>query len=97
MGSSQTPSIPPSSLTQFISTLTELESRSVVITDHSAEYVNPFYHSHFDDEDNVDTELVCDAATFLARTLFQLSIDTAFDLSAFLNSKINEDASDRAV
>jgi nicastrin len=82
MASNQTPGIPPSSLTQFISAQSDFESRGVVITDHFAEYINPFYHSHFDTIHNIDSELVCNAATLLARSLLQLATTSTFNLSA---------------
>jgi hypothetical protein len=84
LGSNVTPGIPPSSLTQFIAAINDLESRGVVISDHSAEYVNPFYHSHFDNIHNIDSEIVCSAATLLARSLLLLATNTSFsDLSKF--------------
>jgi hypothetical protein len=61
--------LPPSSTQSF---LHHAHVPHVVLTDHTLAYSNHYYHSMFDDLHNVDTALVCRAATLLAHTIASL-------------------------
>ena len=62
--------IPPSSSMSFLQKLPNLPT--AVLTDHEAIYENQYYHSMFDDYDNIDPALVCDAANVLANAIAKL-------------------------
>lgn len=69
--------LPPSSLMSFL-----LEDRSLeglVLAEHEAEYLNPYYHSQFDtmDKNEIDVQAVCDIATVVARAVASLASDGA--------------------
>ncbi len=89
--------VPPSSTTTFLQ-----GGRSVphcVVADHDATYRNRYYHSMYDDLDNVDVDLVCKAATLLANAVatlqgfaqpqLQVNCSTVVDLMACLAGSWN--------
>jgi hypothetical protein len=62
--------IPPSSTMSFL-----LGGKSLphcVLADHDKVYRNQYYHSMYDDLDNVDAALVCKAASLIASTVAKL-------------------------
>eukprot|EP01102_Stenamoeba_stenopodia_P013493 TRINITY_DN4389_c0_g1_i1.p1 TRINITY_DN4389_c0_g1~~TRINITY_DN4389_c0_g1_i1.p1 ORF type:complete len:708 (-),score=169.18 TRINITY_DN4389_c0_g1_i1:53-2176(-) len=71
--------IPPSSVMSFL--VQDRTIPSVVLTDHSGPYQNKYFGSRFDNVDNIDYNMVCDAATLLTRTLFLLSTSSYVDPS----------------
>lgn len=87
--STSTPGLPPSSAFTFVDAILANSSTAsidniVVIADHNEHYINKFYGSRFDLSTNVDSQLVADAATVLARSLYasatEESIDYAFPI-----------------
>lgn len=62
---SRNPGIPPSSSHAFLEANPDIQA--VVIADHSAAYVNPYYDSDYDLVGNVNADLVCDAARLIVR------------------------------
>jgi len=67
-----TPGVPPSCTLSFITLNGSFVDKSVVITDHAAQYANNYYDSVFDDSNNILPSLVCDAATLLYRTIYAI-------------------------
>lgn len=67
--------IPPSSTHSFL--LARPEIPAVVVTDHAATYANTFYDSDFDGFSNLNPEMVCNAATLLARTMYDLAASSS--------------------
>eukprot|EP01104_Vermistella_antarctica_P016950 TRINITY_DN5907_c0_g1_i1.p1 TRINITY_DN5907_c0_g1~~TRINITY_DN5907_c0_g1_i1.p1 ORF type:complete len:673 (-),score=179.95 TRINITY_DN5907_c0_g1_i1:58-2076(-) len=63
--------IPPSSSMSFLKGNPDLDVS--VLTNHYGPYTNKYYHSIYDDSDNVNRTGVCAAATLLARSLFLMA------------------------
>lgn len=60
----------------------------VVISDHETKYSNAYYGSRYDVAKNVDVQLVTDAATLLARSLYASAMEVSFSDAAKI--KVNE-------
>eukprot|EP00850_Spirogloea_muscicola_P001661 SM000006S19426 [mRNA] locus=s6:627517:632413:- [translate_table: standard] len=65
------PGIPPSSLMAFLGHRPSLAG--VVLEEFDQTFKNPFYHSRFDDEGNVNAMAITKAATVIARSLHLLA------------------------
>lgn len=89
---SDTPSVPPSCTLSLIKLNESFAEKSVVIADHSREYVNKYYDSVFDDAANIASTLVCDASTLLYRIIYAIGNNvTSIIPSEF--QKLNSDCS----
>ena len=64
--------IPPSPAVSFLARRPAIPT--VVVADHSHEFNNKFYHSHFDTSMNI-TEHLYNTATGIARALYSLAAD----------------------
>lgn len=67
--------LPPSSSLSFLKYKDSLKDKTFVISDHASAFSNKFYHSHFDDFENLDIETIKKSAALLANTLFELAMD----------------------
>eukprot|EP00850_Spirogloea_muscicola_P005384 SM000024S07846 [mRNA] locus=s24:834878:839764:- [translate_table: standard] len=65
------PGLPPSSLMAFLGHRPSLAG--VVLEEFDQTFKNPFYHSRFDDEGNINATAITKAATIVARSLHLLA------------------------
>lgn len=92
--SEETDGLPPSSSLTFVKNESlALTDKTFVITDHAAEYNNKYYHSHFDDFENIDIDAVKKSAKFLAQSLYSLAneIDAVDASMVSINETLVED------
>lgn len=73
--------LPPSSLMSFLKV--DPTFKGVVLTDHSSEYKNPYYHSRFDNQENINLTSICEITKTIARTIFLLGINNTVDDHGF--------------
>lgn len=57
--------------------------KGIVLTDHATQYKNPYYHSRFDDQENVNLTALCQITKTLARTIFLLGVNDTVDQFGF--------------
>lgn len=73
--------LPPSSSFTFLAAASKrnvpLKEKIVVISDHDTKYSNAYYGSRYDIAKNVDVQLVADAATLLARSLYASAMEVS--------------------
>jgi len=82
------PGMPPSSLTSFASLRPTRLIESLVLTDHFSNYSNRYFDSVFDDYRNVNSELVCAAATLIFRTLVKIGSPSTDAISLKVNCSL---------
>ncbi|RWR95970.1 nicastrin isoform X1 [Cinnamomum micranthum f. kanehirae] len=82
------PGVPPSSLMSFLRKNNSISG--VVLEEFNTAFTNNFYHSHLDDQSNINSTSLVAAASLVARALYILASDDS-DLSVpVLNSiKVN--------
>ena len=73
--------LPPSSLMSFLHTRADLSG--IVLTDHEREYKNPYYHSRFDNQENVNLTALCEVSLTVAKTIFLLGMNGTEDEFGF--------------
>lgn len=69
--SQSTTGLPPSSLMTFLSEFPVIEG--VVLTEYDAQYINPYFESHLDDETNINSSSIAAAAVLVAQVLHRLA------------------------
>ena len=71
--------LPPSSSFTFLAAAQKsnpsLKDKIVVISDHNTKYSNAYYGSRYDIAKNVNVQIVADAATLLARSLYASAME----------------------
>ncbi|XP_024531033.1 nicastrin [Selaginella moellendorffii] len=79
--SSENPGIPPSSMMSFVQKSDSLTG--VLLEEFDTSFKNKFYHSLFDNADNLNPESIVAASSIVARAIYQLAMG---DSSAKLDS-----------
>ncbi|KAL7607850.1 hypothetical protein Lser_V15G12044 [Lactuca serriola] len=69
--SESNPGIPPSSFMSF--SKQNPHTSGVVLEDFDTSFTNKFYHSHLDDQSNINSSAIVAAASLVARTLYILA------------------------
>jgi hypothetical protein len=72
--------MPPSSLHSFSSFKSFAAVKSLILTDHSSIYTNRYFDSVFDDYRNVNSDIVCAAATLILRTVVSIGGPSSSDV-----------------
>ncbi|XP_019164143.1 PREDICTED: nicastrin isoform X2 [Ipomoea nil] len=84
------PGLPPSSLMAFVRK--NPQTSGIVLEDFDDAYRNKFYHSHLDDQSNVNSSAIVAAASLVARSLYILASDKK-EVNASLLTTINANSS----
>nr|GLL31396.1 hypothetical protein DM860_017356 [Ipomoea trifida] len=84
------PGLPPSSLMAFVRK--NPQTSGIVLEDFDDAYKNKFYHSHLDDQSNVNSSAIVAAASLVARSLYILASDKK-EVNASLLTTINANSS----
>ncbi|XP_031100529.1 nicastrin [Ipomoea triloba] len=84
------PGLPPSSLMAFVRK--NPQTSGIVLEDFDDAYRNKFYHSHLDDQSNVNSSAIVAAASLVARSLYVLASDKK-EVNASLLTTINANSS----
>ncbi|CAN1122995.1 At3g52640/At3g52650 [Linum perenne] len=84
LASTSNPGIPPSSLMSFLKK--NSSTSGFVLEDFDAAFSNSFYHSHLDDNSNINSSSIVAAASLVARTLYILANENKNIRNSVLNS-----------
>ncbi|XP_077241148.1 Zn-dependent exopeptidases superfamily protein [Tasmannia lanceolata] len=88
MANTSNPGIPPSSLMAFLNK--NSSTSGVVLEEFDTAFTNKFYHSHLDDQSNINSSSIIAAASLVARTVYILANDGLEPSIPVLNSiKVN--------
>ena len=80
LASTKTPGIPPSSLMPFIQNNNNYPG--IVIADFNEQYSSKYYHSRFDNQENINVDSICNVANLLSKSLYSYASGN--------NAKLNE-------